>query len=209
MNAAFEKECGFFDPDIPNGGPPPQLRKRRDIQRQLVGFEVEEKLLIKRDADDQYDDEDDDYTYDYDDLIVTDEDYDSTGGNNVATYDISYQDYFRKHPEDYADPDDDTLAGTADEEGPIRQDYDYSQDLRTMSMNPARALRQLTNAMKQYCKRYISDCGYEKNKNGHTNRIRSHYKRLAILHQYTIDLQVAKDERIRSREEKKANRNRF
>ena len=37
------------------------------------------------------------------------------------------QDYFRKHPEDYADPDDDTLAGTADEEGPIRQDYDYSQ----------------------------------------------------------------------------------
>ena len=39
----------------------------------------------------KYDDEDDDYTYDYDDLIVTDEDYDSTGGNNVATYDISYQ----------------------------------------------------------------------------------------------------------------------
>ena len=51
MNVAFEKECGFFDPDIPNGGPPPQLRKRRDIQRQLVGFEVEERLLMKRDAE--------------------------------------------------------------------------------------------------------------------------------------------------------------
>jgi len=209
MNVAFEKECGFFDPDIPNGGPPPQLRKRRDIQRQLVGFEVEERLLMKRDAEQDYE-----YSYDYGELIATDDSYDNNDGDSQDTprdYDsVSYNQFFREVPLDYYyDPDELSLAGSADEEGPVREDYDYSQDLRTMSMNPARALRQLTNAMKQYCKRYISQCGFEKNKNGHTNRIRSHYKRLAILHQYTIDLQAAKDIRIRAREEKKANRNRF
>ena len=31
MNNAFERKCGYFNPDIPNGGPPPtRRRKRRD-----------------------------------------------------------------------------------------------------------------------------------------------------------------------------------
>ena len=87
------------------------------------------------------------YSYDYGDLIVTDDSYgDKNDDNSQDTprdYDsMSYNEFFREVPGDYYyDPDEQSLAGSADEEGPVREDYDYSQDLRTMSMNPARALR--------------------------------------------------------------------
>ena len=86
------------------------------------------------------------YSYDYGELIATDDSYDNNDGDSQDTprdYDsVSYNQFFREVPLDYYyDPDELSLAGSADEEGPVREDYDYSQDLRTMSINPARALR--------------------------------------------------------------------
>merc|ERR1712227_392117 len=76
------------------------------------------------------------YSYDYGELIATDDSYDNNDGDSQDTprdYDsVSYNQFFREVPLDYYyDPDELSLAGSADEEGPVREDYDYSQDLRT------------------------------------------------------------------------------
>ena len=105
----------------------------------LLCFHFTISLKINRQKDYEY-------TYDYGDLIATDDSYDNNDGDSQDSprdYDsVSYNQFFREVPLDYYyDPDELSLAGSADEEGPVREDYDYSQDLRTMSMNPARALR--------------------------------------------------------------------
>ena len=45
MNDAFEKECGFFDPDVPNGGPAPSNRRRRSET------ETEPEIQIETEAE--------------------------------------------------------------------------------------------------------------------------------------------------------------
>jgi hypothetical protein len=206
MNAAFEKECGYFNPDIPNGGPPPADAQSR--RRRADDITSGESAGKSADKEDYYSEEDYAEPMLEIDFSFSDSDLDGLENDGYSDDYPHYSAIFAEEDDFYLDPDLPVSSSSTDEDnGPLRKESDlYEKEARQMSNNPARALRQLTNAMKQYCKRYISDCGFEKNKNGHSQRIRSHYKKLAILHTFVIETQAAKSKRLYQRQLNKESR---
>lgn len=194
MNNAFERNCGFFDESIPEGGPPPKenSRKRREVAD---------------DYEDYYEAFDGDYESLFDEIDFTLAEEDETT-NDYASAKSDYWDYFAAYASDFADPDlEYETHGFADEDNVDARTVEdlVKLEKRKMSNDPGRALRQLTNAMKQFCKRYISECGIEKNDKGHSKRIRKHYKQLAIVHELVADTTGERARRIRERDERKLN----
>lgn len=183
MTSAFERKCGYFDPLNPDDGP--KDRKRRSNEE---------------DVGDEYDYYNDELMFE---TNIFNSDYHQDQYDQYDNED--YWAYMNEYPHEFVDPDETLSDSTTDEETSVKRVL-LQKDPRKISADPARALRQLTNAMKQFCKRYISRCGIEKNYGGHTKKIRNQYKNFAVVHQLIMDKERARAMKVADRE---ARKNRF
>jgi hypothetical protein len=132
MQKAFDSKCGFFDNNIPNGGPRPSSRRRR------------------RQTDDEEEEEDESlFIIDWDEGEESETEEVGESGAEVAVDFGDYNDYL--DDPFYLDDDEYELDSTTDEDsGQRRTEEDLmQQEARQISSKPDRALKQLTNGMKQ------------------------------------------------------------
>jgi len=187
LQASFDK-CGFFDENVKNGGPRPAGRRRRD------------------DEDEDYDDE-----Y-YEDEAMFDIDWNGDGSDGdypdvadgPASETDDYWEYIAAYADDYAD-----VAGTSDstsdeDNSAIRTIADLKNlEERAFSKDPARAHRQIVNAMKQYTKRFLDDCSNSPQK---LKRLTKVYRNTAKLHELILDTVAEKYRRLDQRAARQAQR---
>lgn len=113
MNDAFEKECGFFDPDVPNGGPAPSNRRRRSETETEPKIQIESEPETNPEYTDYiYDTGYGDYDEDYDednsmfessifdanpDEFLSEVDYDEDNYSDDYIRDFTLMSYILKH----------------------------------------------------------------------------------------------------------------
>lgn len=187
LQASFQK-CGFFDEKVKNGGPRPAGRRRR---RDEEGDE------------DEYDEDYEDYGEDDDVMFEIDWNGDESDGNYTTDTDeqaTETNDYWVAFAQYRADYDDVivTSDSTSDEDNsPIRTENDLLEvDERAFSKDPARAHRQIVNAMKQYTKRFLDDCSNSPQK---LKRLTKVYRDTAKLHELILDTVAEKYRRLDER----------
>lgn len=188
LQASFD-HCGFFDGDVKNGGPRPALQRRR------------------RDDDYETDGDDEDYYGEEDNLFdneifnFTDEDlteiqqYQNYGDNTPVEDD--YWAYMANYMDDYLEVETDSDSTTDEDNGAIRTIMDLKKlEERAFSKDPARAHRQIVNAMKQYVKRFLDECVNSPNK---LKRLTKVYRETAKLHELILSTVADKYRRLDAR----------
>jgi len=187
LQASFDK-CGFFDENVKNGGPRPAGRRRRD-----------------EGDDDEYDE---DY---YEDETMFDINWDGDGSDDYA--DVAdgpasetddYWEYMAEYYQDYAEVTVSSDSTTDEDNGAVRTILDLKKlEERAFSKDPARAHRQIVNAMKQYTKRFLDDCSNSPQK---LKRLTKVYRNTAKLHELILDTVAEKYRRLDERAARQAQR---
>merc|ERR1712157_599913 len=168
---------------VKNGGPRPASRRRRSEED---GYEDEAMFDI-----DWAGDEGDDYS------DATDADQ-----NNSDTDD--YWGYFAEYIDDYAEVTVSSDSTTDEDNGAVRTVLDLKKlEERAFSKDPARAHRQIVNAMKQYTKRFLDDCSNSPQK---LKRLTKVYRNTAKLHELILDTVAEKYRRLDQRAARQAQR---
>jgi len=134
------------------------------------------------------------------------EDQDQNGSDDGDSLkDINYFSFFEEFSEDYEDVTDGADYSTTDEENAkvrTRQDL-RPQEQRALSADPSRSHKQLSNAMKQYAKRFLNEC----EDNAETlSRLTYYYKQANALHKFVMNVVAEKYERMRERAARRAAR---
>lgn len=189
LQASFDK-CGFFDEKVKNGGPRPAGRRRRsdeDAEDEDYEEYYEESLFdINWDIDGQADD-------DYADVA---------DGPNTESDD--YWAYMANYVDDYAEVVVSSDSTTDEDNGAVRTVLDLKKlEERAFSKDPARAHRQIVNAMKQYTKRFLDDCSNSPQK---LKRLTKVYRETAKLHELILDTVADKYRRLDERAARQAQR---
>jgi succinate dehydrogenase/fumarate reductase flavoprotein subunit len=90
-----------------------------------------------------------------------------------------------------------TESSTDEDNGKIRTASDLKKlEERAFSKDPARAHRQLVNAMKQYVKRFLDDCKAPEDK---LKRLTKVYRNAASLHEFIVNIIAEKYKRLDAR----------
>lgn len=187
MEHAFLQPCGFFDPDIYQGGPPrkvDRLRARREafkIPHELDG-ETKRKLLK-------------DLKYQSAQLRETDQiDPNSQLYNDLAEVESGnedYWDYFEEHEREFRD----TRPNKKQKQLNARMEG-IEVTLKKAGLeehSPRKAVEFLMNQMKQYAKRYISMCPAQLRRKKHSERVRKIRRGLEEL---AADMELIKLQRF-------------
>lgn len=184
MERAFLQPCGFFDPEIYQGGPPrkvDRLRARRDAEYEYkVPHELDEKEkrnLLK------------DLKFKVSQLRNDDI---NQGLEEIESEILNedYWDYFEEHEREFSDV------------RPNKKKIQMNQKMEGIEINlkkaggsehsPREAIEFLMNQMKQYSKRYISMCPAQINNKAHSARVRKIRRGLEEL---AADMEVIKLEK--------------
>jgi len=186
-------KCGIFDLESAATGKG-KGRKRRD-DYEADDYETEWAQFEAGDEEDHGIFENELFELTDDDLAEIANAADDND-NHQKEQDLNYFDYFNKFKEDYeyevlndssADEDNGKVRTIADLRAP---------EQRALSADPARAHRQLINAMKQYVKRFLHQC---KNSDGTLQRLTKAYKKAAELHAFVLSIVADKYQRMNER----------
>jgi len=191
LQASFGK-CGFFDENVKNGGPRPASRRRR--QDYVEGEDY---------GEDYYEDE---AMFDIDWAGEEGDDYTGDAGDaGEAKSDTDdYWGYFAEYMDDYAEVTVSSDSTTDEDNGAVRTVLDLKKlEERAFSKDPARAHRQIVNAMKQYTKRFLDDCSNSPQK---LKRLTKVYRETAKLHELILDTVAEKYRRLDERAARQAQR---
>lgn len=187
LQTSFAK-CGFFDENVPNGGPRPSSSHRR---RRGDDYDGEY-------GEDYYNDEG---LFDIEFFEMTNEEideldaYDDNAGESETTDD--YWSYMADYWSDYAEAEAKSASSADEDNGAIRTASDLKTlEERAFSKDPARAHRQLVNAMKQYVKRFLDDCKAPEDKLKRLTRV---YRNAASLHEFILQIIADKYKRLDAR----------
>jgi len=194
-------ECGHFDLEAAVTGKK-NGRKRRDDYG--VDYAAEWEAFENQEGDGGLFDND---LWDLtNEQLAEIEDLDQSGSDgDDSLKNINYFSFFEDFAEDYEDVTDGADYSTTDEENAkvrTRQDL-RPQEQRALSADPSRSHKQLSNAMKQYAKRFLDDC----EDNAETlQRLTSYYKQANELHKFVMNVVAEKYERMRERAARRASR---
>jgi hypothetical protein len=183
LKSSFDK-CGFFDENVPNGGPRPSSNHRRRRDDYGDDYYYEDSVLIDTDL----------FEMTNEDIEELDA-YDDNAGNEAGTED--YWSYMADYWSDYQETVTATESSTDEDNGKIRTASDLKKlEERAFSKDPARAHRQLVNAMKQYVKRFLDDCKAPEDK---LKRLTKVYRNAASLHEFIVNIIAEKYKRLDAR----------
>lgn len=169
----------------------------KEAGKAFGGKALEGRRQRREEDDDEWlegDDEDEDDAgslFDNDIFNLTQEELeeiqikDEQGTDQKNSGKTDYWYFFEEFAGDYLDVDNEVVHSTADEDNGILSRSSSPQEARAMSKDPARALRQLGNSMKQYVKRFLDDCTTQRQK---LDRLTQVYRKTAEVHEKVVEV---------------------